>query len=42
MKSILDVLSSNNQNAAFCIIVQTKGSAPRKVGAKMIGYEDGN
>src|SRR3989337_2159508 len=28
--------------AAFCIIVNTKGSTPRKKGAKMIVYEDGS
>ncbi|MCF8256595.1 MAG: XdhC/CoxI family protein [Flavobacteriales bacterium] len=29
------------EKAALCVIVQTKGSAPRKVGAKMIVYESG-
>lgn len=29
-------------NAALCIIVQTKGSTPRKVGARMIVKENGN
>jgi len=32
----------NGIKAAYCVIVQTKGSTPRKVGAKMIVYEDGN
>lgn len=31
-----------NQNAAYCVIVQTKGSTPRKVGAKMIVFENGS
>ena len=34
--------SSNSDKAALCIIVQTKGSTPRKVGAKMIVKEDGS
>lgn len=29
------------KNAAYCVIVRTKGSTPRKVGSKMIVYEDG-
>jgi xanthine dehydrogenase accessory factor len=32
----------NKKKAAYCLIVKTKGSTPRKVGAKMIVYEDGN
>ncbi len=31
----------NNNSAALCTIVETKGSTPRKVGAKMIVYQDG-
>jgi len=42
LKSILKTSSENNRNAAYCVIVQTKGSTPRKVGAKMIVYEDGS
>ncbi len=38
----LEISNRNNLNAAYCIIVRTKGSTPRKVGAKMIVYEDGN
>lgn len=32
---------AKNKKAAYCVIVKTKGSSPRKVGAKMIVYEDG-
>ena len=32
---------TENINAAICTIVETKGSTPRKIGAKMIVYEDG-
>ena len=42
MKSILKILSSTSQNAAFCITDQTKGSTPRKVGTKMVVYDDGS
>ncbi len=31
-----------DKKAAYCLIVETKGSTPRKVGAKMIVYEDGS
>jgi len=31
----------DNKNAVVCTIVNTKGSTPRKVGAKMIVYENG-
>jgi xanthine dehydrogenase accessory factor len=30
-----------NKKAAYCVIVRTKGSTPRKVGSKMIVFEDG-
>ncbi len=32
---------TKNKNAASCTIVETKGSTPRKIGAKMIVYENG-
>lgn len=41
LNSILNNSSKNNRNSAYCVIVQTKGSTPRKVGAKMIVYDDG-
>lgn len=37
---ILEVESSNTK-AALCTIISTKGSAPRKMGAKMLVYESG-
>ncbi len=43
MKSIYDELSAASQNrrkAALCIVTSTKGSAPRKIGAKMIVYDN--
>jgi xanthine dehydrogenase accessory factor len=39
---MLETLSHNNQNYAYCVIVKTKGSTPRKIGAKMIVYENGS
>lgn len=33
--------SKSAKKSAICIIIQTKGSTPRKVGAKMLVYEDG-
>ena len=30
------------QKAAFCIIVETKGSSPRKAGSKLLVFENGN
>lgn len=38
----IETLKNSGINAALCIIVQTKGSTPRKVGAKMIVKEDGS
>ena len=32
---------TENRTAAICTIVESKGSTPRKIGAKMIVYEDG-
>ena len=32
----------NNQEAAFCLIISTKGSTPRKLGSKMLVYSNGN
>ena len=40
--NMLEGLNQNNQNVAYCVIVQTKGSSPRKIGAKMIVYDDGS
>jgi xanthine dehydrogenase accessory factor len=34
-------ISKSTQKAALCIITQTKGSTPRKVGSKMLVYDDG-
>ena len=45
MKNIFDqinVAQKNNSNIALCTIITTKGSTPRKVGAKMLVYEDGS
>ncbi len=43
MKHIYEKISEvQNENIALCTIVNTKGSTPRKVGAKMIVYEDGS
>ena len=41
LSSYLNIELPENKKAAYCVIVQTKGSAPRKVGAKMIVFEDG-
>jgi len=35
-------LRSTNRRSAICIVVETKGSTPRKAGSKMIVYEDGS
>ena len=32
---------AGDKKGALCVIVQTKGSTPRKIGAKMIVLEDG-
>ena len=43
MKSVYEKISeAQNENVALCTIVNTKGSTPRKVGAKMIVYENGS
>ncbi|HNO71386.1 MAG TPA: XdhC family protein, partial [Bacteroidia bacterium] len=43
MKHIYEKISEvQNENIALCTIVNTKGSTPRKVGAKMIVYENGS
>ncbi len=39
-KQITEIIE-NRQNAALCIITDTKGSTPRKKGSKMLVYEDG-
>lgn len=38
----IEKIRKNDSQAALCIIVQTKGSTPRKVGSKMIVNEDGS
>ncbi len=35
-------IKNTNLRAAVCIVVETKGSTPRKAGSKMIVYEDGS
>lgn len=35
-------IRERNEKSALCIIVKTKGSTPRKVGAKMIVHQDGS
>jgi xanthine dehydrogenase accessory factor len=40
-KKIEDIKAGKGK-AALCIIIQTKGSTPRKVGTKMLVYEDGS
>ena len=35
-------IRKSGRKAALCIIVETKGSTPRKTGSKMIVFEDGN
>ncbi|HEY3251231.1 MAG TPA: XdhC/CoxI family protein [Ignavibacteria bacterium] len=34
-------IKNSDTKAAVCTVINTKGSAPRKIGAKMIVYEDG-
>lgn len=44
MKSIYKVLQeieNSNSQAVLCTIISTKGSTPRKIGAKMIVFENG-
>ncbi len=38
----IEAIRASAKKGALCIIVQTKGSTPRKVGAKMIVLEDGS
>lgn len=33
---------NSQQRTAICIVIETRGSTPRKVGSKMIVYEDGS
>ncbi len=45
MKLVYDDIvdaQKQNVNVALCTIITTKGSTPRKVGAKMLVYEDGS
>jgi xanthine dehydrogenase accessory factor len=35
-------IKRSGEKAAFCIIVETKGSSPRKAGSKMIVFENGS
>jgi len=37
----IDDIIKSGIKAALCIIVETKGSSPRKTGSKMIVYENG-
>ena len=45
---MIDILSlfqeskSDGQNAILCLITQTHGSTPRKIGSKMLVYTDGS
>lgn len=39
-KEIISIQNKATREAAICIIVETKGSTPRKAGTKMIVYED--
>lgn len=39
--SKIDEIKKTERKAALCIIVETKGSTPRKTGSKMIVFEDG-
>ena len=42
MKNVFEKISASpNVNLALCTVVHTKGSTPRKVGAKMLVYENG-
>ncbi len=44
MKDILQNINEiikSGKKAALCIIVDTKGSGPRKAGSKMVVFEDG-
>lgn len=44
MNSIFDEIThaaSGNRKTALCIVMSTKGSTPRKIGAKMIVFDDG-
>ncbi len=40
--SKIEELKSEQQSAALCIVIDTKGSTPRKHGAKMIVFTDGS
>ena len=40
--SIYSKIKNSGKKAALCIIVDTKGSSPRKTGTKMIVYENGS
>ena len=35
------IIKNSDRRAALCTVINTKGSAPRKTGAKMIVFEDG-
>lgn len=41
MKRIVEIQSIGS-NAALATVIRTKGSTPRKIGTKMIIYEDGS
>jgi xanthine dehydrogenase accessory factor len=40
--SKIEEIKKSGKNAALCIIVNTRGSSPRKIGTKMIVYLDGS
>lgn len=42
MYNEIAAITHSNKRAALCTIINTKGSAPRKAGAKMIVYYDGS
>ena len=45
MKTVIEKISEaqqKNLDLALCVVVNTKGSTPRKAGAKMIVYRDGS
>ncbi|NOX47259.1 MAG: XdhC family protein [Chlorobi bacterium] len=40
--SKIDEIKKSGRKAALCIIIETKGSTPRKTGSKMIVFDDGD
>ena len=41
MRKLIEIENSSESSSALCTIVEVKGSAPRKVGAKMLVLENG-